>query len=214
MKVWDFIKPFWTWIVGALVIASAFLTYQHLQGIATRSEIQSQVLKAQINAIQEQNKVIKKEAEASDLKALSLAKTSEEANQKALSEHAKSEALKKKLADLLALHPVDPSGGGLGTGDDPIALRDEIITQQENEIQSLNGLIENKNEEIKTLVLSRDSWKLYASKSDEQIALYQKQVRALELGRDAAQRAGVLREGRGMLEGGAIVFVAHLLGAF
>ena len=199
-------------IVGSLVSALGYSLYLWNDKNARRSEIDSQVAAAQIKVLRDIASESKKAAEASDLKAVALAKTAEEAKQAALAEHLKTEALKKKLA-LSGLQPLPPivGGGGLGIGEDNSALMSQVISQQENEIQSLNTVIINQDEQIKTLTISRDGWKESALKFESSLVMSDKQIRALEIQRDAFKRSGVFREAKGMLEGGAVVFVLTLL---
>lgn len=199
-------------IVGSLVAVLSYSLYLWNQREASKALLQETVYQTQAKVLRDIASESKKAAQASDLKAVVLAKTTEEAKQAALAEHLKTEALKKKLASS-GLQPLPPivGGGGLGIGEDSSALMSQVISQQENEIQSLNTVIVNQDEQIKTLTISRDSWKESALKFESSLAMSDKQIRALEIQRDAVKRSGVFREAKGMLEGGAVVFVLTLL---
>ena len=199
-------------IVGSLVVVLGYSLYLWNQREASKALLQETVYQTQAKVLRDIASESKKAAQASDLKAVALAKTTEEAKQAALAEHLKTEALKKKLASS-GLQPL-PSivgGGGLGIGEDNSALMSQVISQQENEIQSLNTVIVNQDEQIKTLTISRDSWKESALKFEASLVMSDKQIRALEIQRDAVKRSGVMREIKGIGEGGAIVFFLTLL---
>jgi DNA repair exonuclease SbcCD ATPase subunit len=212
MKIPELVKPFLPWVSGAVVVVSVYSFYYWHTKRDAQMEIVSQQKEEEIHALQEIAQKEKDKAEASDLKAAALAKTTEEAKQIALLEHDKSEALKRKLAALQAGKPLPLPGGDPNLDDS--SLKDEIIAQQDTEIQSLNGVIQNQDKEIKGLMLSRDSWKQVAELNDKSLKLSEERVRAEEIAKSAIQRQGWLREGRGAAWGGALVFVAHALGAF
>jgi len=208
MKLWDLIKPFWQWIALALLIVLGYSFYNWQQKIATNAENQSQLLKGQIQVKVEEANAQKAKAEAADLKAVALAKANQEADQKVTLEHAKSEALKKKLAALagpgLLPLPSTPS-------DDPVVLRDQIIAQQDIEIQSQQVEIKGLKEENGQLRLEADSYKQSTEALEASLKLSEQRVRAEEIAKDAMKRSGLVREGKGILEGGAAVFLMHLL---
>lgn len=210
MKLWDLINPFWTWIALALLIVLGYSYYQFEEQKRVQSEIQSQLLQQQAKVLKEQYDTVKKTAQDSDLKILEMAKTTEEAKQKIVFEHATSEALKKKLAILVGpsvpLPPVPSS--------DPIVLRDQIIAQQDTEIQSQQVVIDEQGQQITQLTLSRDIWKAMTENQEQQLDLNRKALRAQEIATNTARRAGLLREGKGILEGGALVFALHLMKLF
>lgn len=213
MKVPELLQPFIPYVVGLVVITSLCVLYRCNSQRASRAEIVSQQKEEEIHALQKIAKEEKAKAEAADLKAASLAKTTEEAKQIALLEHEKSQALKRKLDALQAGQPV-PLPGGDPVLDNSSLIKDEIIAQQDIEIQSLNGVIQNQDKEIKGLTLSRDSWKQVAELNEKSLKLSEERVRAEQIAKSAIKRQGWLKEGRGALWGGAAVFVAHALGAF
>ena len=195
------------WVIaGCVTIVLAFSLYQWNRSRALNAEIDSQVATAQAKVLRDLASESKKAAEASDLKVVEMAKTTEAAKQTALAEHAKSDALKKKLASL-GVVPIPGPGGMVGDSE----LKDQIIVQQDNEIMSLQVVIKSQDEEIKTLTVSRDQWRESALKFEGTLQMTDKQIRALEIQRDALKRSGWMREGKGMLEGGAAVFLLHLL---
>lgn len=212
MKIPELLKPFLPYAAGLAVIVSVYSYYHYQSNKRLESEIVSQQKEEQIHALQEIAQTEKTKAEAADLKATALAKTTEEAKQIALLEHDKSEALKRKLAALQAGKPLPLPGGN--TGLDDSALKNQIIEQQDTEIQSLHGVIDNQDKELITTRLSRDSWKEVATLNEKSLKSAEERVRAEQIAKSAIKKQGWLREGRGALWGGAAVFAAHALGVF
>ena len=212
MIIPEYLKPLLPYAFGFILIASACGLYRYQTNKRLEAEIVSQQKEKVIFALQEIATKKTEEAKASDLKAVALAKTTEEAKQKALLEHDKSEALKRKLAALQTGKPLPLPGGDSNLDD--LTLRDEIIAQQENEIQSKDRVIASQDEEIQTLTSSRDSWKQIADLNRKSLKLSEERVRAEQIAKSAIQRKGWLQEGRGALWGGALVFLGHAAGVF
>jgi len=212
MKVWDLIKPIWGWVVAALVAVSLYSYYVHLDKRVERAETLSQQLAEEVEDAQAQADAFKKLAEEKDAKAKDLEQVVLKAEQKVVVEHAKSEALKKRLANLLPNGPVVPLPGI--PSDDPVLLRDQIIAQQDEEILSLNTVVSEQKVAMSNLTSSRDAWKNTYESTAKALEASEKRVRAEQIAKDAMKHQGWMREGRGALWGGAAVFVAHALGAF
>jgi muramoyltetrapeptide carboxypeptidase LdcA involved in peptidoglycan recycling len=212
MKVWDLIKPIWGWVVAALVVVSLYSYYTHLNKKAERAEILSQELAVEVKIEKEQADAFKKLAEEKDAKAKDLEQVVLKAEQKVVVEHAKSEALKKRLANLLPHGPVVPLPGV--PSDDPVLLRDQIIAQQDEEILSLNTVVSEQKVAMSNLTSSRDAWKNTYESTATALEASEKRVMAEQIAKDAMKHQGWMREGKGALEGGAIVALAHILGVF
>ena len=212
MKVWDLIKPIWGWVVAALVAVSLYSYYVHLDKRASNAEIMSQQLAEGVEDAQAQADAFKKLAEEKDAKAKDLEQVVLKAEQKVVVERAKSEALKKRLADLLPHGPVVPLPGI--PSDDPVLLRDQIIAQQDEEILSLNTVVSEQKVVILNLTASRDDWRSAQGSTAKALEASEKRVRAEQIAKDAMKHQGWMREGKGALEGGAIVALAHILGVF
>jgi hypothetical protein len=209
MKVWDLIKPIWSWLALGLVIGLVFLGYACEHRRALNAENHSQQLEGQIQVKVEEANEAKTKAEAADIKVVALAKANLEAEQKTLFEHSQSEALKRKLASLLASKPLDPLPST--PSDDPVVLRDQIISQQENEIQSQQVEIKGLKEENGQLHIEVDSYKQSSDAFEASLKLSEQRVRAEEIAKDAMKRSGMVREVKGGLEGAALTVLLHVL---
>ena len=198
--------------LSVLFLLTCLALYKYQAHRYEAAEILSQQLAEGVEDAQAQADAFKKLAEEKDAKAKDLEQVVLKAEQKVVVEHAKSEALKKRLAGLLPHGPLVPLPGI--PSDDPVLLRDQIIAQQDEEILSLNTVVSEQKVAMSNLTSSRDAWKNTYESTAKALEASEKRVRAEQIAKDAMKHQGWMREGKGALEGGAIVALAHILGVF
>ena len=179
------------------IIAGLFIYNGYLGKQLEENEIQSQVLKGRI---QETIKL----AEGYSAKAAEADKQVVILVENVKQERKKNARIQSDLNTLLSNYKPDP------IPDD----KDQIIEKQGELITGLTEENVMLQQALDTTTIARDLCRQEAVQYKEAFVLSEQRVRTEQLAKEAMKAAGPMREAKGILEGGAVVFLAHVLGVF